>query len=109
MRIALVTYSVLPQLHEDDRLLIAPLERRGVEVVPAVWDDAAVEWARFDACVIRSTWDYTFRRAEFCAWTERLEGVTRLWNPPAIVRWNAHKGYLRELAARGAPVLPTAF
>ena len=109
MRLALVTYAVLPQLHEDDQLLVAPLARRGVEVVPAVWDDPAVDWARFDACVIRSTWDYTFKPAAFNAWTERVETVTQVWNPPAILRWNGHKGYLRELADRGAHVVPTAW
>jgi glutathione synthase/RimK-type ligase-like ATP-grasp enzyme len=30
-----------------------------------------------------------------------------LWNPPAVIRWNAEKTYLRELDARGVPVVPT--
>jgi len=30
-----------------------------------------------------------------------------VWNPPAVLRWNSHKGYLRDLAARGVPIVPT--
>ena len=29
--------------------------------------------------------------------------------PPAVVRWNADKHYLRDLAERGVPVVPTTF
>src|SRR6266540_1929930 len=36
-----------------------------------------------------------------------LAAVPAVWNPPAILRWNSHKGYLRDLAARGVPVVPT--
>jgi glutathione synthase/RimK-type ligase-like ATP-grasp enzyme len=38
---------------------------------------------------------------------DRCAGLTALWNPPPVVRWNCHKGYLLELAARGIPVVPT--
>ena len=31
----------------------------------------AVEWARFDVALLRSTWDYTERLPEFLAWVER--------------------------------------
>ena len=27
-----------------------------------------------------------------------------LWNPPAVIRWNTEKGYLRELGERGVRV-----
>jgi glutathione synthase/RimK-type ligase-like ATP-grasp enzyme len=109
MRIALATFRQFPDLHEDDQILARAIVRRGIEVVPAVWDESSIEWRRFDACVLRSTWDYTFRRDEFCAWAARAATETRLLNPATIVRWNSHKGYLAELAGRGAPVVPTAF
>jgi len=75
--------------------------------VPAVWDDAAVDWDAFDLVVIRSTWDYTGRRDEFIAWAERLG--ERLVNPPEVVRWNTDKRYLAELEAAGLPIVPTRF
>jgi hypothetical protein len=58
-------------------------------------------------CVIRSTWDYHERHAEFMAWAELAASVSRLWNPIEALRWNTHKGYLRDLAGRGIPTVPT--
>jgi glutathione synthase/RimK-type ligase-like ATP-grasp enzyme len=103
MRIALATCATLPSLHEDDQLLATALLSRGLEVTPWIWDRPAPE--KLAGCVIRSTWDYTFRRQELLAWADRVE--VPLWNPAPILRWNSHKGYLAELAARGAPVVPT--
>src|SRR5437762_244485 len=67
-RIALVTCADLPDLDPDDRLLLAHLAWHGVTVVPAVWDDPAVDWSVYDLVVLRSPWDYTTRRDEFVAW-----------------------------------------
>jgi hypothetical protein len=103
MLIALATWSRLPELAEDDRLLLDHLPARAV-----VWDDRSVDWNAFDAIVIRSTWDYHTRIDEFRAWIDRLDsGGAKLWNPPALLRWNTHKRYLIELAARGVNVVPT--
>jgi hypothetical protein len=46
----------------------------------------------------------------FREWTETVEkaGVTLL-NRGNVVRWNMHKFYLRELAAEGVEILPTAW
>ena len=33
--------------------------------------------------------------------------MSRLCNPANVVRWNAHKSYLLDLAVRGLPVVPT--
>ena len=106
MRIALVTCATLPDLDEDDRLLVAPLRASGADVVPAVWDDPAVDWASFDLAVIRSTWDYTSRRADFLAWAR---SVPRLVNPADVVEWNTDKRYLADLEAAGLPVVPTTW
>lgn len=101
-RIALATYSKLPTLNEDDRLLVPALAALGVTAVPAVWHDAAVCWDEFHGVLIRSTWDYHLRAAEFLDWIARLErGGVRVWNPGALLRWNHHKRYLRDLAAGG--------
>jgi glutathione synthase/RimK-type ligase-like ATP-grasp enzyme len=108
LAIALVTYSGLPDLSRDDQLVIAPLAERGVRAVAAAWDDPAVAWDSYDALVIRSTWNYHTSVESFRAWIDRVEllGVP-LWNPPSILRWNASKTYLRDLAAHGVDVVPT--
>jgi len=73
-----------------------------------VWDTSGTAWERFDAVVIRSCWDYHTRLGEFTAWLDRVGQVgVPVWNPPALLRWNADKTYLRDLAARGIPIVPT--
>jgi len=105
---AFATYADLPQLDPDDGLAADACIAVGIDVVPAVWDDPAVDWSRFDACVVRSTWDYPRRAEGFAAWIDRVEAATSVWNRPATLRWNMHKGYMRDLAARGVPIVPTA-
>ena len=107
VRIALASCRDLPAWEVDDRPLHAALRGRGADVTVAAWDDPAVAWAGFDGVLIRTTWDYSERREEFVAWAERAGAATRLFNPPAIVRWNTHKGYLRDLEAEGARLAPT--
>ena len=106
-RIALATWAGLPELFEDDRLLLVELRRRGILAAPAVWDDPEVDWGSFEAVVLRSTWDYHRRPVEFLDWAARCAQKTQLWNPIDIVRWNSHKRYLAELAQRGLPIIPT--
>lgn len=107
-RLALATYAAEPHLTVDDRLLLAPLAGRGVDATPVVWDDDAVDWSEFDGVMVRSCWDYYFRPREFGRWIDAVEATgVPLWNPPAVLRWNAEKSYLHDLAARGVDVVPT--
>ncbi|MGH8827937.1 MAG: ATP-grasp domain-containing protein [Jiangellaceae bacterium] len=105
-RVAMVTCAELPDLDADERLVIPHLRDLGVDAVPAVWDDAGVDWSLFDLAVIRSPWDYHVRRDEFLKWAA---SVPRLANPEPIVSWNTDKRYLRDLAAAGNPVVPTSW
>ncbi len=106
--IALATCASIPDLTDDDRLLIPALAARGIIAVPAVWDDDTIDWRTFDAVVIRSTWDYHLKPQLFLAWIDRLESLgVRLINPAPVLRWNAEKTYLRDLAAAGVSVVPT--
>jgi glutathione synthase/RimK-type ligase-like ATP-grasp enzyme len=107
--VGLVTHKDLRDLDPDDRPLAAVLAARGLSVEPVVWDDPAVDWSALRVAVLRSTWDYFHRREEFLAWARRASGATRLLNPLATVAWNTHKFYLREIAEKGAPVVPTVF
>ena len=108
MPIALVTYRGLPGLSADDRLLLPRLVARGVRAEPAAWDDPAVAWDSYDALVMRSTWNYHTSLDAFRAWIDRVEALgVPVWNPPAILRWNASKTYLRDLSADGVDIVPT--
>jgi glutathione synthase/RimK-type ligase-like ATP-grasp enzyme len=109
-RLAFATWRGLPELCPDDRLAAEALRRRGAAVHPLLWDAPCVDGAGFDAVIVRSVWDYHLRPVEFLGWVERLERAgTLLLNPPAVLRWNHHKSYLRDLAARGVATVPTVW
>jgi hypothetical protein len=103
------TYAARPELSEDDALFARAVENRGVRVRAAVWDDPTVAWRSAAAVVIRSTWDYHLRHAEFLAWVDRVAAHTTLHNDARVVRWNSHKKYLGEIARAGVPVIDTVF
>ncbi|MFL5536500.1 MAG: RimK family alpha-L-glutamate ligase [Gemmatimonadales bacterium] len=107
MYIAFATHAGLHGLTPSDRLAANELERRGSAVIPVPWS-ATSDWTRFDAVVIRATWDYHQRPTEFLGWLQSLEeqGIP-LWNPARLAVWNMHKGYLRDLERAGVPVVPT--
>ena len=107
--VLIATCSELPDLDHDGRTLQKALADRGIEARPAVWDDDSVDWAAADLVLVRSTWDYAKRRDEFLVWAARVEEVTALHNPLAVLRWSTDKTYLRDLAEVGVPVVPTAF
>jgi glutathione synthase/RimK-type ligase-like ATP-grasp enzyme len=106
--IALVTYDARPDVSDDDRLLADALSARGTVVHAVPWSDPAAGWNSYDAVVVRSCWDYFLRADEFHRWLDRLEAArVPVHNDARILRWNADKSYLRDLAARSVPVIPT--
>jgi O-ureido-D-serine cyclo-ligase len=108
-RIALVSAREALALDPDMEPLVAALRQAGAEVATPFWDDSAVDWRRYSAAVLRSTWDYVERIDEFLPWADRCAQQTLLLNPPAVVRWNTDKHYLLDLAQQGIPVVPTRF
>ncbi|MDQ0777448.1 hypothetical protein QF026_005914 [Streptomyces aurantiacus] len=113
-RIALVTcQEVRESGYDRDLPVLADAVRQaggaGADVAVVSWDDPDVEWGGFDLALIRSTWDYSWRPAEFLAWADRCGAATALANPPEVVRWNADKRYLGDLAAAGVPVVDTRY
>jgi glutathione synthase/RimK-type ligase-like ATP-grasp enzyme len=108
MRIALATSQDWPDLAPDDQTLLRPLADRGFTAEPAVWSDPNYRWQDCDAIVIRSCWDYHLRSEEFLRWIAVLETTgCKVWNPPAMIRWNANKSYLRSLENKGIRIVPT--
>lgn len=106
--IALATYAAVPEATPDDRLLLPAFGVAGIDVGAVPWSDGDVDWSRFDAIILRSCWDYHLRIREFLAWLDGLAaGGVLVLNSPALVRWNADKRYLLELASRGAATIPT--
>lgn len=108
---SIVLVTAIAAAGQDDDLspLLAACTAHGLHAQIRAWDDPTVAWARYDAVLLRSPWDYTERLDEFLAWCERVDVVSRLLNPWPVLRWNTDKHYLADLAARGVPVVPTAF
>ncbi|MGQ7296475.1 ATP-grasp domain-containing protein [Quadrisphaera sp. KR29] len=108
-RVGLVTCAEVPDLDPEGRLLLGALRDRGLDARPVTWDDDGADWAALDLAVVRSTWDYATRRAEFLAWAARAAAATQLLNPLPLLDWSTDKHYLADLQAAGLPVVPSAF
>ncbi|MDP4198427.1 MAG: hypothetical protein Q8922_04080 [Bacteroidota bacterium] len=115
MKIALVRCSVEEYysgegIADEDSVLLAALLGKGLDVEPAVWNDASVDWTRYDLAILKSPWGYDDHIEEFYAWLDTLESLgVRVLNPANTVRWNSNKRYLRDIAEAGLPVVPTEY
>jgi len=104
-RLALATCAHLPGVHPDDAHLADSLQRLGIEPTACIWNDPAVDWSRFDAVLMRTTWDYFKHVAAFKHWLERLP--VPIINDRPLLRWNSDKRYLLELERLGVQIIPT--
>ena len=92
----------------DDDLAHGPLHALGWRVESVPWAQPDVEWASYDAVVIRSTYDYVTAPDAFLRALARIDDAgTPLFNSLELVRWNLRKTYLDDLAQRGVPTVPT--
>lgn len=89
--------------------MLHALRAAGLSASLLPWNDSRTDPADFDLCVLRSCWDYHLAPDDFLAWIALASRRSRLLNPAAIVRWNVHKGYLRELEAGDVPIIPTVW
>lgn len=99
----LVGCAELPSGDGDDDAVVPALKSLGFEVTWAAWDSGA-DFASADVVILRATWDYAARRAEFLEW---CDSVPSLVNSAEVVRWNTDKSYLVELSDAGLAVVPT--
>jgi len=107
-RVALITYSGVPAITTDDRLLRDALVARGAEVDARPWD-AQADWGSYHRIVLRSCWNFHHHPAEFLLWINEVkdnhDGSLR--NSPALVQWSVNKRYLLDLDAGGIAIVPT--
>jgi glutathione synthase/RimK-type ligase-like ATP-grasp enzyme len=107
-RVALITYSGVPAITTDDRLLRDALVARGAAVDARPWD-ARTDWSGYHRIVLRSCWNFHHRPKEFLLWVnevkENHDGSLR--NSPQLVQWSVDKRYLKDLDAGGIAIVPT--
>jgi glutathione synthase/RimK-type ligase-like ATP-grasp enzyme len=108
--IALLTCQRLPNLFETDQTLIPLFERHGIKAEAAIWNDPSIDWRKYDALVIRNTWDYYTQSDAFIAWLKHIrDGKIPMLNPAEVVLQNLHKFYLRDFEENGVRIIPTIF
>lgn len=105
-RVALVISENHPILNQNNAVLVEALEKLGVDASTHEWSDKSVDWSSFDLVVLRSTWDYAARRAEFLDWAK---SVPNLANPEKALEWNMDKEYLKTMAEKGVPTVRTVW
>jgi glutathione synthase/RimK-type ligase-like ATP-grasp enzyme len=102
-KVLLATFAEMPGGEPGHQLLDAAFARRGIVARWVPWDDEGADWDQ-GLVVVRATWDYHTRLAEFLAWAR---SVPRLLNGAEVFEWNTDKSYLTRLADAGLPVVPT--
>lgn len=84
------------------------MEARGMALTEIDWRAPIEAFVDFPLVLVGTPWDYQDAEAVFLGKLDALEEAgIRVCNPAALVRWNARKTYLKDLAKRGAATIPT--
>jgi glutathione synthase/RimK-type ligase-like ATP-grasp enzyme len=109
IKIGIITYHKLPDLHPGDQEFTSFLDPNLFEVYPIVWTNP-VHLPEMDLLIFRSCWDYHTQIADFQVFLDEIEALKiPTWNPLPIIKRNLHKFYLEDLSQAGIPILPTVF
>lgn len=95
---------------EHDRMMDAlrpAFEALNMSVHDVDWADTDIDWSEYDAALVGTTWDYWDHWDKFLKTLANIEATIPLFNGAKLVRWNSHKGYLRNLEEKGARLIPT--
>ena len=114
MKLAYIIYqdqgTYTSHVENEDAILLQFLQNKGLSITQEIWDDPAVNWQNYDVAILKSPWDYFDKIEEFYKWLHKIKDLKlRLLNPVDIVKWNADKHYLKDIADAGLPVIPTQF
>ncbi|MFZ1741868.1 MAG: hypothetical protein WAT93_03385 [Pontixanthobacter sp.] len=84
------------------------IEAVGGELVEIDWHSPLADFAGFDCALLGTAWDYQDQPDSFLKKLQQLVAAgIDVHNPPALVRWNMDKTYLRDLSGRSARIIPT--
>lgn len=106
MNVAIASCHNLPDWEKDDLPFFEELTALGINYEILPWD-SDTDWRRFDTCLLRTTWDYQERFADFMAWIKTVSSQTQLINSESIIVWNSHKRYLKELQEADITIAPS--
>lgn len=99
-----------PLSDKEHELLLQFLQAKGLNIHKENWDDGSVDWMQYQCIVLKSPWDYVFKTKLFYEWLDKIKQLNILMlNSADIIKWNSDKHYLKDIAAAGLKVIPTAF
>jgi glutathione synthase/RimK-type ligase-like ATP-grasp enzyme len=104
-----VKYSAANGFNEQVDLL-PYLQQKGLDIKSVIWDDASVDWTKYDVALLKTPWDYHHKIDAFKAWLDTIESLKiRLLNSYDLVRQNIDKHYLKDIIDKGFAVIPSVF
>ena len=106
MKLAIISCEKLPNGVEDDQTFFRELVNKGFEVEICVWNKE-VDWSQYNACLLRSVWDYHEQIDGFTQWLNETSKTTTILNAKDVIFWNLNKNYLAELENFGIAIAPT--
>ena len=94
----------------DDDLAFSEFARRGWSVQWVPWESPIEQFLGADAAIVRTPWNYTENRENFLNKMQQIEDLAiPLFNPSRVMNENSDKIYLKSLAKKGIPIVPTLF
>lgn len=115
MNIAFITYLdkgdfASPTAENEDDTLLNFLKEKGLSIEKVIWNDKDVHWENYNLAILKSPWDYFDLIEDFYNWLAMLQSKNvKLLNPIEIVKWNADKHYLKDIAQAGLNVAQSIF
>lgn len=105
---AILSMDCLDDFEAYDHLIEPYMAEHGWHVDTISWRAQGVDWASYQAVVIRTPWDYQDDAPAFLRVLEQIESSgAHLENSLDVVRWNIDKIYLKELEQLGVKLVPT--
>lgn len=108
-RLAVAIGEDYEEFSPDWPFLRRELDEVGIDAFLQFWRDAEVPWDEFDLILANGAWDNIHHPADFLTWVDRVAGLTRIVNAPAVLRWNIDKRYLEILSEAGVPTVATTW
>lgn len=107
-RCAFLTTDNLEDFFIYDDLVKPHLQELGWQVDDVCWRNQHVNYNDYDLIIVRSTWDYQAHPQAFLTTLKQIEASSaQLHNSFSLMQWNFSKDYLKDLAQKGVPILPT--
>ncbi len=107
-RCAFLSMCNLEDFYVYDEMLFPYFKEQGWIAEEVSWRDQTIDWNTFDVVIVRSTWDYQEDAELFLKVLQNIENSSAvLENSFNLMQWNISKTYLREIEAKGSPIVPS--